>query len=238
MRTKTLLAAAILAAGLASSMAQNVYSLNIVGYVNLPIKASGYSLLVNPLSQGVSNGGNEVLSFMLTDPKFDDSTIVLYDPVAIKYLFYQYDQATPGWLDAAGVPTSVPLIPPGTGFFFNNASTNTSITLVGTVTPNPGITNHALLRSGYSLVGSTLPIGGVPTNSGPNQLNMPFDTGGGSTLVTYFNGAYTFYANDGGWINAAGNPGPQPVLSVGQGFFFNNNAGSAFTNWSQVLILP
>jgi hypothetical protein len=37
MRTKTLLVAAVLAAGLATSMAQNVYSLNVVGYYNVTI---------------------------------------------------------------------------------------------------------------------------------------------------------------------------------------------------------
>ena len=38
MRTKALLCAAALAAGTAASMAQsNVYSLNIVGYVNVPL---------------------------------------------------------------------------------------------------------------------------------------------------------------------------------------------------------
>src|SRR6185369_1228000 len=52
MRTKLLAAAAILAAGIASSMAQsNVYSLNVVGYVNRTFVGGGlFSLTSNPLN--------------------------------------------------------------------------------------------------------------------------------------------------------------------------------------------
>src|SRR5438876_5727643 len=52
MRTKALLCAAgILAAGAATSMAQNVYSLNVVGYVTKTVPQAGkYVLLANPLT--------------------------------------------------------------------------------------------------------------------------------------------------------------------------------------------
>ncbi|MCX6922739.1 MAG: hypothetical protein NT154_05925, partial [Verrucomicrobia bacterium] len=54
MRTKTLLGLAALAVGLSSSMAQ-VYSLNVVGYVNVPLQANKLSFLSVPLTP---NGGN------------------------------------------------------------------------------------------------------------------------------------------------------------------------------------
>ena len=53
MRTKTLiLAAALTAAGLASSLAQsNVYSLNVVGYVNKTLTGGSlFSVVNNPLN--------------------------------------------------------------------------------------------------------------------------------------------------------------------------------------------
>src|SRR5262245_30453866 len=55
MRTKTLLCAAALAAGVATSMAQsNVYSLNVVGYVNTAVVGSGgdgkFQMICNPLN--------------------------------------------------------------------------------------------------------------------------------------------------------------------------------------------
>ena len=58
MRTKSiLLGAALLAAGVATSMAQvsNVYSVNVVGYVNLNL-TNGLNLISNPLD-AVGNGG-------------------------------------------------------------------------------------------------------------------------------------------------------------------------------------
>src|ERR1700730_12330845 len=53
MRTKTLVcAAALMAAGVATSMAQsNVYSLNVVGYINITFPANKYTLTANQLVQ-------------------------------------------------------------------------------------------------------------------------------------------------------------------------------------------
>ena len=50
MRTKVLLCAAALAASLASSMAQNVYSLNVVGYYNVTIPQNGLYMIANQLN--------------------------------------------------------------------------------------------------------------------------------------------------------------------------------------------
>src|SRR5580704_8349750 len=63
MRTKTLLlTAALVAAGVASSMAQsNVYSLNIVGYVNIPVTKGKLYMLNNPFDTGTGNNISNVL---------------------------------------------------------------------------------------------------------------------------------------------------------------------------------
>src|SRR5258706_9794263 len=51
MRTKTLLCAAVLAAGAISTMAQsNVYSLNVVGYYNVTFAANQFKLIGNQLN--------------------------------------------------------------------------------------------------------------------------------------------------------------------------------------------
>src|SRR5947207_10303632 len=51
MRTKTLLlTAALAAAGAASAMAQNVYSVNAVGYANVSVP-SGFSMIACPFEQ-------------------------------------------------------------------------------------------------------------------------------------------------------------------------------------------
>ena len=48
MRTKVLLGAAALAAAAATASAQNVYSLNVVGYINLSL-TNGYNMVANQL---------------------------------------------------------------------------------------------------------------------------------------------------------------------------------------------
>src|SRR5262245_17170046 len=68
MRTKTLvLCAAALAAGALTSWAQsNVYSLNVVGYVNVPTKGGfNFNLLANPLNNTAANG-NDITNLFKT----------------------------------------------------------------------------------------------------------------------------------------------------------------------------
>jgi hypothetical protein len=58
MRTRSiLLGAALLAAGVASSMAQvsNVFSVNVVGYVSIDVTSNKYKLMQNPLDDGKGN---------------------------------------------------------------------------------------------------------------------------------------------------------------------------------------
>ena len=61
MRTKVLLGLAALAVGLSTSIAQNVYSLNVVGYINITVAGGGYTLCANQLNNG-TNGINQVLA--------------------------------------------------------------------------------------------------------------------------------------------------------------------------------
>ena len=64
MRTKTLVlaVAALTACALTASAQSNVYSLNIVGYVNVVLKGgSSYTLVANPLN-AATNDLNTILS--------------------------------------------------------------------------------------------------------------------------------------------------------------------------------
>src|ERR1035437_9936335 len=84
MKKTLLIAAAALAAGVITSQAQ-VYSLNVVGYANVP-QAGGDLMLSCPFVIGVSNGINEVFGSSL--PSFSQVLIwngvgydtALYDP--------------------------------------------------------------------------------------------------------------------------------------------------------------
>ena len=220
MRTKTLLAAAaIIAAGLASSQAQsNVYSLNIVGYVNVVLQP-GFNLIVNPLKTGVSNGVNEVMAGL------PDASIVssfsggVYDTRTLD---------TGDWIDSNFAVTTPPLIPPGKGFFCYVPSLYTN-TFVGTVVPAPGGSNTMSLPPGFSLIGSPMPVGGTVTNS---TFNLP--TPDACIVSKFAGGVYdTRTLDTGDWIDSNFAITSVPSISVGQGFFYYNPGSS--TNWVQTL---
>src|SRR5690349_15003713 len=115
MRTKALLCCAALAAGIATSMAQsNVYSLNIVGYVNTPI-AAGFNLIANPLD----NGTNDLNSLFPGAATGD--TI---------YLFNNGSFTSASSLFGTWSPD--PTLLPGTGIFYQAGAAFTN-TFVGNV---------------------------------------------------------------------------------------------------------
>src|ERR1017187_9011958 len=225
MRKTLLIAAAALAASVISSQAQ-VYSQNIVGYVNIPVPSGSYVLLANPLDAGGTNAAADVISRMVTNPSYDDSVILTF--TGGHYAYFQYDQSTPGWLDQNGSPTTAPVLPPGKGFFFNNAGPTTNLTFVGTVVPAVGGTNTITIPNGqYVLIGSALPVGGTPGDG--TILNFPRQDGFSQAILTFTGGHYQYYSYDGGWVDQNDNPTATPVFTVGQGFFFVNNGSP--TNW-------
>src|SRR6266481_9690813 len=75
MRTKTLICAAALAAGALTSWAQsNVYSLNVVGYVNTTLPGnSAITMIGNPLNN--TSGGNNI-SNLFTEPAIGDGAVI------------------------------------------------------------------------------------------------------------------------------------------------------------------
>jgi hypothetical protein len=214
MRTKTTLAAAaILAAGLVSSMAQaNVYSLNIVGYVNVGVTNGKLSLLANPL---IPSGGNTAISNVLTLANGSDASTV-----------FQWNKGTAswdaiGWIDGFGWDTAANLNL-GTGFFLQPTLTQT-VTFVGDV--QTGTSTNAI-TSGLSLLGSKIPVAGpAPGSTVGND---------GDTIFSWNTGGQTWVANgfiDGfGWDSASVNG---PLLGVAEGFFYQNTG--AALNWITTL---
>lgn len=221
----------MVAAGALSAVAQNnVYSLNVVGYVNVPVP-TGYSMLANPLSTG-TNGANEIMT------PIDGSFYLTW--VNNGYSYKGYDTGYGGWVDANNVATTPPVLAPGTGFFFYNPAAATTLTFVGQVVPNPGVTNSLTLPTGYSMVGSPLPVGGALSSTvttgvpvAPGTLNMPVIDG---EFMLAWNGAYVYRGYDsgyGGWVDANNATVAAPSIAVGQGFFFYNPGAPA--QWLQAL---
>jgi hypothetical protein len=224
MRTKALLCAAVLAVGAIAAVAQsNVYSLNIVGYVNVNVPG-GYSLLANPLSAGVTNGANEIMT------PLDGEQILTWNGAGYDYV--SFSSIFGGWIDINLNPANPPSLPPGKGFFFFNSGAATTVTFVGQVVPSPGVTNTTTIPSGYSLVGSALPASVTDITAAP--VSLPVLDG---EQVLQWNGAGYNYASYstifGGWIDINLNPISAPPYSVGSGFFLFNSGAPA--SWSQSL---
>lgn len=215
MRTKTLLlTAAVSAVGIASSMAQAVYSVNAVGFVNLTIPA-GFSIIANPLNTSNNNTTN-----LLTGQVPDGTQVYTLNGTA-----YTINGATVVGTETAW-DLDTQILDPGTGFFIRNPTSNSfQITFVGEV-PQGSLSNA--LPAGFSLKSSQVPQSAIL--NGTNGLNFPAADGdriyllrAGQYVITSFVADPT--APGGGvWDNG------DPIPNVGEGFFVNKIAAA---NWTR-----
>lgn len=214
MRTKTLfLSAAALAAGVLSSMAQaNVYSVNVVGYVNKTIPPNQFVLLANPLVAAT----NDVVTLGAALP--NKSTVQIWNGTG----FTIASKTVAGW------DVNFP-IAPGTGFFVKTPSTATTVTntFVGSVVIGFGQTNSVSLPGGvFSLVGSPIPVAGTLADSGPNTINIGSSLPNKSTIQIWDGSKFVIASKTvAGWdTNLA--------IGVAEGFFVKPFGA---TNWTQTL---
>jgi hypothetical protein len=190
MRTKTLLiAAAAIAAGIVTSSAQNVYSQNVVGYVNQVSNPNGFSLITNPL-----NTTNNTVASILKTPRLG---MILYKFSGGLFQANSYDGAV--WSSPSDS------LNPGEGAFLfvpaGNAYTNT---YVGEVLQG-SLTNA--VPQGFSILGSKVPQAGLV------QTDLGFPSSLGS-IVYKWTGFFNAFSYDG----ATWSPS-QPSVNVGEGFF-------------------
>jgi len=204
MRTKTLLlTVALAAAGVASSMAQ-VYSVNLVGYINKQVPA-GFVMIANQLNNGT---GNKVVDLIPNPPegtfiyKFNGAT---YDIIS--------------FVDGAYEGSALNMtMAPGEGVFIKSPSAHTA-TFVGEVMLSSDVT----IPSGFAIRSSVIPQSGTL-----DSLLFPATEG---DFVYFFNtatGSYNIAAYvDGAW---EGNAAP-PTPAIGESFFVKH-AGAA-THWTR-----
>jgi hypothetical protein len=207
MRKTLVLAAAALTAGLLTASAQNVYSVNIVGYVNRPIQGNdNFTLIANPL-----NSPTNTYEFLLK-PTLPPNWQVL------KWNGSSFDGATriafgTGWSPSTAGTNS---LNPGEAVFIKApagapAITNTFVgeVMVGSFTNN--------LPAGFSMIGNIIADGGPVTNLNffppvsSQVLRWKEDGIGG------YDG-FTRIAFGSGWSPSV------PSINVGQGFFVNATA--------------
>jgi hypothetical protein len=170
MRTKTLLLTAALGvASIASSLAQ-VYSVNVVGYVNYPAKAP-FSMIANPLNNTAGNNLNNIL------PSAPFGTTI-------------YTWNGSAFASSVNFGTWSPdlTLAPGDGAFIN-LSADTTLTWVGEVMQ--GALSTAI-PAGLSIKSSQVP-------QSDTLGNLGFPAAFGDTIYYYRNGAYASSVYFGTW---------------------------------------
>jgi len=225
MRTNTaVLGAAAFAVGaLSSATAQNVYSVNVVGYVNVPIQ-HGFQILGNPLSatdnsvNGLFTGGSNTA---YVGP-WQGAT--LYTWTGTGFAGDHLDTYGAGWSGDGGPALQ---LPPGAGFFVLNSGPAFTNTFVGTVVQG-GATN--VLANHLTLQSSTWPVG-------TNLVQLGLNAASGDTVYTWGGTGFLGYHLDtygAGWSPTGPlcNVSNGPLIGVAQGFFYNNNSGTP-ENWVQ-----
>jgi hypothetical protein len=205
MRTKTLLllTAALSAVGLSTSMAQQVFSVNAVGFVNVDVP-KGLSMIANPLKAPT----NTIAA--LFSSAADGTTIYKYD--GTQFSINTFD------LGEWGNPTDT--LVPGEGAFIRNTSAATfQVTFVGEV--SQGSLSHSIAGPNkLSIQSSEVP------QSGKVATDLGFPASDGDTIYQYDNaaGAYVIHTLDlGEWSNG------EPVPKVGEAFFVRKVDNKAWT---------
>jgi hypothetical protein len=219
MRTKTIVLSALLGAlGSVSVMAQtNVYSLNVVGYINVTMQP-GYNIITCPLIASPDN----TIATLLNNTNAQYQSGARSAATVFQFTGGTYSAsdtanftATPsGWNNGGTITMN-----PGQAiFFYNPTVTNMTATFVGTVPTGP-VTNA--LAPGYNLVGSIVPVvGDLVTNSISDFTNGASAGRTTDQILTYAPGVGYQGYND---INSnTWNPGDPTITNVYEGFFFIN----------------
>lgn len=206
MRTKTVVLAALCGLiGASASEAQSVYSVNAVGYVNIPFTQNVYQMFSNPLSTT-----NNTIAALFPAPP--DGTL-LYTWTASGYNIATFASFLGGW-DQPNIT-----INPGQGAFLLPAANFTN-TFVGEVLQG-ALSNP--FPVGYSMVSSMVPQAGTLDDLGLTAAVQDGD------LVYQWTAAsgyviYTYASFLGGWQPNV------PSLGVGESVFVLSGAGG---NWQR-----
>jgi hypothetical protein len=211
MRTKTLLLTAALgAAGVATSMAQ-VYSVNMVGYVNKQIPV-GFSMIANQLN---NTPDNKVTTLLPNPPA--GTTVYKFNGAG-----YDVIQFLGGAWEGDDLNMT---LNPGEGAFVG-ATTAFNNTFVGEVV----LSSSVPLRQGFSVISSALPQSLPLTAPTAGAPNLGFPVQNGDTVYQFTGTGYQVDQFLGGaWEGDSGNVPPTP--DVAESFFFGRTAAAG--NWTR-----
>jgi len=215
MRTKTLLlTAALSVAGIASSMAQAVYSVNAVGYVNTSL-VPGFNLISNPLDNKTGNTIQNLFGTGVQGAIPNGLTVYYFNSDTDQFVTAIYDDIDEAFLPAAAGAT---VVAPGNGVFVRNpASANLTVTFVGEV-PQGALSNP--LPQGFSIKASQVPQAGTVTALGLTGAQGDRIFEWNSTTDTFVTSTYDDI--DATWLPAV------PNLDVGEAVFIFKAAASTW----------
>ena len=207
MKIKSLLiAAATLAVGAISSQAQ-VYSQNVVGYVNIVV-SNGYNAFTMPVDYDGSGTNNQVSLIIGTNLPVG-SQIQTWNGSGFSGNSFVKVKSNPA---AWQFPTTT--YNPGQGMFiFNPSNFPVTVTIAGTVLQG-GLTN-SYVGTGYSLVGSQFPVAGGITSTYGYVPSI------GDQVQAWNGNGY----NGNSYVKVKTNPPGwqfgEPQIGVGQAVFLN-----------------
>jgi hypothetical protein len=213
MRTKTLLlTAALCAAGAATSMAQ-VYSVNMVGYINQSVP-TGFSMIANQLN---ASPDNKVTTLLPAPPS--GTSVFKFNPATGGYISIAF---IAGAWEGDDVDMT---LAPGEGAWIST-DTAFSTTFVGEV----ALSSSVALAPGFQIISSALPQSLPLTGTPPAGLDFP--VGSGDEVYQFNRATGGYIANSfiaGAWEgDSNGNP---PVPAIGESFWVR--VAGAAKSWNR-----
>ena len=187
-------------------MAQNVYSLNVVGYYNVTVPANSFALIANQMQ----TTNNTLGSLIPTAP---DGTQFFKYTTGSGWAAFTYDELEPGWLPNGNVTMN----PGEGGFIKNNSASPITVTFVGEVKQGSLTTS---VPAGYAVVSPQVPQQG-------NLTAHAFPAADGDQVFKYTPGsgyaAFTYDELEPGWLPS------DPTINVGESFFSRKGAPATWT---------
>jgi len=220
MKAKTLLiAAATLAVGAITSQAQ-VYSQNIVGYINVQL-TNGFTFVANQLDLDGTGTNNTIQSVIGTNFPTTSTKVLAWDIPSQG--FKTVTLFASGWSGGLAGTAVKNALQPGGGVFIQSAVV-TNFTIVGQVMPPQ--TNQTSYASTYQVVSYPWPVSGYLTTNLNYAPNAPIGTTYDQVLqwnVTA-QGFVTHKKFAGSWS------GGSPNIGVAEPFFLIPNQTTTWTN--------
>jgi hypothetical protein len=207
MRTKTLFVTALLSAAcIATAVAQTVYSVNAVGYVNVTLNP-GFSLIANPLD----GEDNTIPVLFAAVPK--NTVIYKFDAASGAFIPNVKNVITGNWGDPAMT------LVPGEGAFVKIPDTSepVTVTFVGEVMQG---SLSLPLPAGFSIASSQVP-------QADNLDNLGFPAVKQDIVYKWDGAGYAPYSVN--VITGAWNP-EVPMVEVAEAFFVKK---AAAVNWDR-----